>query len=84
MSAARVSRTGFPFSQDSATASISRLASITSAMRLRTAARSVSEASPQASLAAWAASRANSISSAPDFGTSVKGWPVAGLLFSEY
>ena len=43
MSAASVSRTGLPFSQLSATASISRLASIASAMAFSTAARSAAE-----------------------------------------
>ena len=78
MSAAKVSRTGLPFSQDSATASISRLASIASAMRLRTAARSASEVSPQASLAAWAASRASSTSSAVDSRHCAEGLAVNG------
>ena len=52
-----------------------------SAMALSTAARSVSDVSPQASLAAWAASRASSTSSAVDLATSVKGLPVTGLTF---
>src|SRR5471030_3291096 len=78
MSAFRVSRTGLPFSQDSATASISLLASIASAIAFRTAARSVAEASPQASFAAWAASRASSTSSGLDSATSVIGPAVAG------
>ena len=63
MSAASVSRTGLPFSQLSATASISRLSSIASATLFRTRERSVVEASPQASFAACAASSASSTSS---------------------
>ena len=55
-----------------------------SAMALSTAARSGSEVSPQASLAACAASRASSTSSAVDLATSVKGWPVTGLMFFMY
>ena len=43
MSAASVSRTGLPFSQLSATASISRFSSIASATALRTVERSVVE-----------------------------------------
>src|SRR5450756_2413837 len=78
MSAAKVSRTGLPFSQLSATASISAFFSITSAMALSTAARSVADASPQASLAACAASRASSTSSGVDSATSVIGPGVAG------
>ena len=46
-SAASVSRTGLPFSQVSATASISRLSSIRSAILLRMMARSVTEVRPQ-------------------------------------
>ncbi len=84
MSAARVSRTGLPFSKVSATASISRLASIASAMRLSTMARSASEVSPQASLAAWAASSASSTSSALDLATSQNGWPVTGEMLAMY
>ena len=84
MSAASVSRTGFPFSQLSATASISRLASMRSAIALRTRARSVSEVSPHAARAAWAASSASSMSSAVEWATLVKGLPVAGLRFSRY
>ena len=55
-----------------------------SAMAFSTAARSVSEVSPQASLAAWAASRASSTSSAVDLATSQKGWPLTGLTLSMY
>src|SRR5450759_4149890 len=84
MSAARVSRTGLPFSQLSATASISAFFSITSAMALSTAARSVADASPQASLAACAASRASSTSSGVDSATSVIGLAVAGVRSTRY
>ena len=84
MSAASVSRTGLPFSQVSATASISRLASMASAMALSTAARSASEVSPQASLAACAASRASSTSSAVDRATSQNGFPLTGLTLAMY
>ena len=84
MSAASVSRTGLPFSHVSATASISRLASMASAIALRTAARSVSEASPQASFAAWAASSASSTSSGVERATSQNGLPLTGLMFVMY
>ena len=84
MSAASVSRTGFPFSQVSATASISRLASIASAIRFSTAARSASDVSPHASLAAWAASSASSTSSAVDLATSQNGFPFTGLTLTMY
>ena len=84
MSAPSVSRTGLPFSHDSATASISRLASITSATRLRTEARSAREALPQAGAAAWAASRASSTSAAVDLATSQNGLPTTGLMFAMY
>ena len=84
MSAFRVSRTGLPFSQLSATASISWFASIASAMALSTAARSVVDASPQASLAACAASSASSTSSGVDSATSVIGPAVAGDRLTRY
>ena len=84
MSAASVSRTGLPFSQLSATASISRLSSIASATLFSTRERSVVEASPHASFAACAASSASSTSSGVERGTSVNGSPVAGVTFSEY
>ena len=84
MSAASVSRTGLPFSQLSATASISRLSSITSATLFRTRERSACEASPHASFAACAASSARSTSSGVERGTSVNGSPVAGVRFVEY
>ena len=73
-----------PFSQLSATASISLFASIASAMALSTAARSVADASPQASFAACAASRASSTSSGVECATSVIGRPVAGLRSTRY
>ena len=55
-----------------------------SAMAFRTAARSVSEVSPQASRAAWAASRASSTSSGVDRATSQKTLPVTGLTLGMY
>jgi hypothetical protein len=84
MSAAIVSRTGFPFSQLSAIASSSRCSSIASATLFSTRARSVADASPQPVLAAWAASSASSTSAGADRGTSVNGSPVAGVRFSLY
>src|SRR5450631_3066648 len=84
MSAPRVSRTGLPFSQLSATASISLFFSMASATALSTSARSVADASPQASLAACAASRASSISSGEESATSVIGAAVAGLRSTRY
>jgi hypothetical protein len=78
MSAASVSRTGLPLSQVSATASSSVCSSIASAIRLRTRARSVSDVSPQVSRDAWAASRASSMSSLVDRGTSVNFRAFAG------
>ena len=53
-------------------------------MAFRTAARPVSEVSPQASLAAWAASRASSTSSAVDLATSQNCLPVTGLTLGMY
>ena len=82
MSAASVSRTGLPFSQLSATASISVCSSIASAIRLSTRALSVVDVSAQPSFAAWAASSASSMSSAVECATSVNGSPVAGVRFS--
>ena len=82
MSAASVSRTGLPFSQLSATASISRFSSIASAILFSTRDRSVVEVSPQATLAACAASSASSTSSGVESGTWVKGSPVAGVRLS--
>ena len=78
MSAARVSRTGFPFSQLSATASISWFFSIASAIAFSTSARCVADASPQESFAACAASSASSTSSGVESATSVIGSAVAG------
>ena len=79
MSAASVSRTGLPFSQLSATASISRLRFDGVGDPVEDRGRSVSDVSPQASFAAWAASRANSTSSVVDLATSQNGRPFAGL-----
>ena len=84
MSAARVSRTGLPFSQLSATASISRCSSIASAILFSTLERSVVDISPQPVFAAWAASSASSTSAFVERGTSVNASPVAGVRFSEY
>ena len=84
MSAARVSRMGLPLSQVSATASISRFSSITSAMRWSAAARSATGVLPHASLAPCAASRASSMSSARERATSQNGLPVTGEMFSKY
>ena len=80
----RVSRTGLPFSQVSATANISRFASMASAMRLRTAAALGQRCVAQASLAAWAASSANSTSSTVDRATSQNGFPLTGLTLAMY
>ncbi len=82
MSAASVSRTGLPFSQLSATASISRLSSIAWAIAFSTFARSATEVSPHATFAAWAASSASSTSSGVESGTAVNGSPVTGDRFS--
>src|ERR1700683_1779044 len=84
MSAASVSRTGLPFSQLSATASMSWFFSTTSATALSTSARSVADASPQASFAAWAASSASSTSSGVESATSVIGPAVAGAKSRRY
>ena len=78
MSAASVSRTGLPFSQLSATASISRFSSIASAILFRTRERSVVDDSAQASFAACAASSASSTSSEVERGTSVNGFARRG------
>ena len=82
-SAARVSRTGLPLSQVSATASISRFCSMRSAILFNTIARSVGDVAPQAALAAWAASSALSMSSAVERGISQKVRPVTGVTFSK-
>src|SRR5579864_6751895 len=71
MSAASVSRTGLPFSQLSATASMSWFFSTASAIALSTFARSVADASPQASFAVESA-------------TSVIGPAVAGAKSTRY
>src|ERR1700730_8431654 len=84
MSAASVSRTGLPFSQLSATASMSLFFSIASAIALSTPARSEADASPQASFAAWAASNASSTSSGVESATSVIGPAVAGARSRRY
>ncbi len=84
MSAARVSRTGLPFSHDSATAIFSRFSSIRSAILPRMFARSVAEVLPQAGAAPSAASIARSMSAAVPRATSVKVCPVTGLGFSKY
>ena len=83
-SAASVSRTGLPFSQHSATASISRLSSMRSAIRLRMLARSVALVVPQAAAAVWAASSASSTSLASERAISVNTAPVAGATFPKY
>ena len=75
---------GFPLSHASATASSSRFSSMRSAMRFNKRARSATAVLPQASLAAWAASRACSMSSAVERGTSQKGLPLTGEGFSQY
>jgi hypothetical protein len=84
MSAARVSRTGLPFSQASATAIFSRLFSMRSAILLRMLARSATGVRPQASAAPCAASSAFSTSSAVPRAISVKVSPVTGEGFSKY
>ena len=58
--------------------------SIASAILLSTSARSVTERSPHSSFAACAASSASSMSSALERGTSVNGFPVAGVRLSAY
>ena len=54
-----------------------------SAILLRMRARSAGEVLPQASLAAWAASSAISMSSAVERATSQSGWPVIGVGLRE-
>jgi hypothetical protein len=83
MSAFRVSRTGFPFSQLSVTASISRWASIASATASRVSHRRARVVAPQLGAASCAASSAVSTSSAVDAGTSQMGSAVAGVRFTE-
>ena len=84
MSAARVSRTGLPLSQVSASATAWRLASIRSAILFRITARSATLVLPQASFAAWAASRASSTSAASERATSHRTRPFTGEVFSKY
>ncbi len=83
MSAARVSRTGLPFSQVSATAIFSRCSSRRSAILLRMPARSAVDVRPHWSAARCAASRASSTSAAEERATSQKTLPVTGLGFSK-
>ena len=73
-----------PLSQVSPTASISRFASIRSAILFRMLARSVAAVLPQAGAAACAASRAASMSSAVPRATSQKVLPFTGDGFSKY
>ena len=84
MSAARVSRTGLPFSHVSATAISSRCCSIRSAMRFRITERSAGLVLPQAAKAFQATSTARSMSSTVPRPTSVNGLPLTGLMFSKY
>lgn len=84
ISALRVSRTALPLSHVSMTAMSSRLASIRSAIWLRMFARSAGEVLPHASAAAWAASRAASMSSAVPRATRVNTSPVTGVGLSKY
>ncbi len=55
-----------------------------SAIRSRTLDRSCTEVRPQASAAAWAASRAFSMSSAVERGNSAISLPLTGEVFSKY
>ncbi|MCY1411704.1 hypothetical protein D9M71_270940 [compost metagenome] len=55
-----------------------------SAMRSSTLERSCTEVRPQASAAAWAASRALSTSSAVERGNSAIGWPFTGEVLVKY
>ena len=84
MSAASVSRTGLPLSHVSLTASISRFASMASAIPFRALALSVRDVSPHSALLAWAASSASSTSSGVERATSQNGWPVAGARLTMY
>ena len=84
MSAASVSRTGLPFSQLSATASISACSSIASATLVSTRARAAGDSWPHASFAACAASSAVSTSAGVESATSQIGLAVAGLRFTRY
>ena len=83
-SAASVSRTGLPLSQVSPTASISRFASMRSAILLRMFARSAGAVLPHAGAAASAASNASSMSSAVPRAISQNTLPVTGDGFSKY
>ena len=82
MSAFTVSRRGLPLSQVSAWARRCRFASITSAIFSRMFERCAAEVRPQASFAAWAASRAASMSSGPERATSQTFAPVIGVMLS--
>ena len=84
MSAARHSRTGLPFSHVSATAMASRFASMRSAMRVSTSARSAGEVFAHAGNAFQPASTAASTSFAVPRAISVNGLPVTGLMSSKY
>ena len=83
MSALSVSRIGLPLSQASASAIDSRFSSMRSATLLRITARSAAGVLPQPGAAAWAASRAFSISDSSDRGISQNVWPVIGVGFSK-
>src|SRR5215469_4797167 len=84
MSAAVVSRIGLPLSHVSAVANFARLASMRSPILMRIRARSVELVRPQASLAAWAASSAASISDASERATSHTGRPIIAETLSKY
>ena len=75
---------GLPLSQTSASASISRFCSMRSAILLWMAARAAGAVLPHAPLAACAASRAFSMSSAVERGISQNVLPVIGVGFSKY
>jgi len=78
-----VSRIGLPLSQVSAVARVWRFSSMRSAIRSRTRERSAALVLPQASLAAWAASRARSTSSACERAISQTLRPVIGEALSK-
>src|SRR5579859_800557 len=84
MSAARVSRIGLPLSSVSAMASVSRFASMRSAIFKRMLERSATEVRPHFSRAAWAASSASSTSSACERATWHSTSPLIGLILSKY
>ncbi|MNJ53580.1 hypothetical protein D3C77_489750 [compost metagenome] len=73
-----------PLSQVSVMASSSRFCSMRSAIFSRISERACTEVVPQASAAAWAASRAFSTSSAVERGNSAISWPFTGEVFSKY